>query len=128
MEKGSTVIFPVSRKSLIVARRIALRQRIWFKTLSGIERAQVDLTIKVVQKVQSTVLKNILRDILQKLKDVVESQISRLTKSVGRFIATKLSLIAISWGYSQAKNWSQDQGFIQFLTINHMHTPTIFKE
>jgi hypothetical protein len=128
MEKGSTVIFPVSRKSLIVAKRIALRQRVWFKTLSRIERAQVDLTIRVVQKVQSTVLKNILRDILQKLKGAVESQISRLTKSIGRFIATKLSLIATSWGHSQAKNWPQDQGFVQFLTINYMNTPTIFKE
>ena len=122
------VVSPVSIRSLIVAKRIALRRRIWFKTLSTIERAQVDLTIQVVQKVQSTVLKNTLSDILQKISRIVEPQVSRLEKSVGRFIARKLSLIATSWGYRPAENWPQDEGFVQFLTINHMHAPKTFKE
>lgn len=122
------VVSPVSVESLIVAKRIALRRRTWFKTLSTIERAQVDLTIRVVQKVQSTVLKNILSGILQKISRVVEQQVSRLEKSVGRFMARKLSLIATSWGYRHAENWPQDEGFVQFLTINHMYTPIIFKE
>jgi len=121
------VVSPVSIRSLIVAKRIALRRRIWFKTLSTIERAQVDLTIQVVQKVQSTVLKNTLSDILQKIFRIVEPQVSRLEKSVGRFIARKLSLIATSWGYKSAENWPQDEGFVQFLTVNHMHMPKTLK-
>jgi hypothetical protein len=128
MEKGSVVVSPVSLKSLIAARRIALRRRIWFKTLSRIERAQVDLTIQVVRKVQSKVLKNILSNILQKISRIVESQGSCLEKNVGRLMARKLSLIATSWGYRSAENWPQDEGFVQFLTINHMHAPRAFKE
>lgn len=115
------VVSPVTLKSLIAARKIALRQRIWFKTLTRIERAQVDLTIKVVQKIQSTVLKNILNDILQKIHRIVEPQLSDLEKGIGRFIAKKLSIIAISWGHTTAGNWPQDKGFVQFLTINHIY-------
>lgn len=114
-------VSPITPKSLVVARRIALRRRIWFKTLSRIERAQVDLTIQVVLKVQSKVLKNILTNILQKISRIVESQGSCLEKNVGRSMAKKLSLIATSWGYRSAENWPQDEGFVQFLTINHMH-------
>ena len=121
-------VSPISPKGLIVARRIALRRRIWFKTLSRIERAQVDLTIQVVLKVQSKVLKNILTNILLKISRIVESQGSCLEKNVGRSLAKNLSLIATSWGYRSAENWPQDEGFVQFLTINHMHAPIAFKE
>lgn len=114
-------VSPITPKSLVVARRIALRRRIWFKTLSRIERAQVDLTIQVVPKVQSKVLKNILSNILQKISRIVESQGSCLEKNVGRLMAKKLSLIATSWGHRSAANWPQDEGFVQFLTINHIH-------
>ena len=114
-------VSPITLKSLVVARRIALRRRIWFKTLSRIERAQVDLTIQVVPKVQSKVLKNILTNILHKISRIVESQGSCLEKNVGRLMAKKLSLIATSWGHRSAANWPQDEGFVQFLTINHMH-------
>jgi lambda repressor-like predicted transcriptional regulator len=112
---------------LINAKRVALHRGVWFKWLSRIERAQVDLTIRIVETVRSPLLKNVLKSILKKLSEVAESQISRLKNRIGVPLARKLSLIATSWGYRPAEDWPQDDGFIQFLTISHMHTPEMFR-
>lgn len=52
--------FDVSRAGLIDTKRVALRRGVWFKWLSGIERAQVDLTIRIARTVRSVLLKNVL--------------------------------------------------------------------
>lgn len=121
------VVFHVSRMGLINAKRAALRRGVWFKWLSRIERAQVDLTIRIVETVRSPLLKNVLRSILEKLSVAAESQISRLKNRIGVPLARKLSLVARSWGYGPAENWPRDEGFIQFLTISYMNTPEMFK-
>jgi len=121
------VVFNVSRMELINAKRVALRRRVWFKWLSRIERAQVDLTIRIVETVRSPLLRNVLSSILKKLSVVAESQISCLKNRVGVPLARKLSLVATSWGYGHAENWPRDEGFIQFLTISYMHTPEMFR-
>jgi hypothetical protein len=121
------VVFDVSRMDLINAKRMALRRRVWFRWLSRIERAQVDLTIRIVETVRSPLLKNVLSSILKKLSVVAESQISCLKDRIGVPLALKLSLVATSWGYESAENWPRDDGFIQFLTISCMHTPEMFR-
>lgn len=121
------VVFDVSCIGLINAKRVALRRRVWFRWLSRLERAQVDLTIRIVETVRSPLLRNVLSSILRKLSVVEESQISRLKNRVGVPLARKLSLVATSWGYEPAENWPRDEGFIQFLTISYMHTPEMFR-
>lgn len=120
------VVFDVSRMGLIKAKNVALRRRVWFKWLSRIERAQVDLTIRIVEIVRSPLLRNVLGSILKKLSVVAESRISCLKNRIGVPFARKLSLVAMSWGYGPAENWPRDEGFIQFLAISYMHSPEVF--
>ena len=48
-----------SREGLAKLKTIAVRRNLWFKALSTVERAIVDLTIRVVERVRSSVLKGV---------------------------------------------------------------------
>ena len=58
---------PLSREELIRIRAKAIRRGVWFRMLTKSERAQVDLTIRVVQKVRSFLLARVLASLVKKL-------------------------------------------------------------
>jgi len=101
----------------------ALRKRVWFKILDRAERAIVDLTIRTVKKIQSSTLKEILMTISEKLKESMESQVTKFTETIGRPLAHKIACLAASWGNSRALNWAFKSEFIRYLVIMHMNTP-----
>lgn len=118
---------PLSRDELFRMRAKAIRRGVWFRTLTRSERAQVDLTLKVVQKVRSFLLARVLTSLVKKLLDAMESKVLRLMKEVGRVLAEKLSRIAQKWDNTSAARWAKDLGFMQYLTITHINTPAMFK-
>jgi len=65
--------------------------------------------------------------VVDKLTKVMRSRVARLMENVGHHLAKKLSWIAQSWGYASAVRWAQEPTFIQYLTVMHMNTPTMFK-
>ena len=105
----------------------ALRQGVWFRLLSRVERAIVDLTIKVVEKIRSFILARVVSSIVKKLLDSMESKVSRLIREVGPALAQKLSLVAQKWGNQSANHWSDDPGFRQYLAVMYLNTPSVFK-
>jgi hypothetical protein len=109
------------RADLIRARTRAVRRGVWFKVLSRVERAEVDLSIRLVGRVRSFLLARVLDSILGKLFEAMESRVSRLKRAVGLPLARKLSTIAQSWGCKSADGWTRDSGFIQFLTVGYMN-------
>jgi hypothetical protein len=82
----------------------ALRGKFWFRVLSPLERNIIDLTIKVVDRVRSPLLARVLQSIVNKLVEALEGKIHRLTDTMGRQIAEKISCIARSWGIKPLKN------------------------
>ena len=118
---------PLCRDELVRMRAKAIRRGVWFRTLTRSERAQVDLTIRVVQKVRSFLLARVLASLVKKLLDAMESKVLRLMREVGRSLAKELSGIAQKWGNASATRWAKDLGFIQYLTITHINTPAMFK-
>lgn len=118
---------PLCRDELVRMRAKAIRRGVWFKTLTKSERAQVDLTIRIVQKVRSFLLARVLSSLVKKLLEAMESMIVRMMRVVGSPLAEKLSQIAQNWGNASATQWAKDPGFIQYLTITHMNTPVMFK-
>jgi len=124
-KRGYSSIF--SRARLAEVRAKAVRRGVWFRTLSGLERAQIDLTIRLVEKVQSRLLTQVLNKILGKLFEAMESRVSRLMREVGTPLAEKLSVVGKSWGCKSASSWARDPGFIKFLTVNYMNTSRLFK-
>jgi len=117
----------LERRDLVMLRVKAFRRRVWFKTLSRMERGLVDSVIKVVDKVRSTLLAKVLTSIIKKLLTALESVVTRMMREVGQPLAEKISLIAQLWGNKSAKEWITDRGFIQFLAVTTMNTPSSFR-
>jgi len=107
---------------LVALKKRSLRRGIWFRVLNGLERAQVDLTLRVVERVRSSVLARVLASIINKLHRALESKVSALIGSVGFPSALRLSRIAQSWGYESAGKWVGDSEFARFLAILHLNS------
>lgn len=118
------ILTPTKLTSL---RQRALRKRIWFKVLDQAERAIVDLTIRVVEKIRSSTLREMLMTISEKLMEAMISPVVKLTGTVGRPLARKIARLALSWANREAHKWVKDSSFIRYLTIMHINTPGIFK-
>lgn len=118
---------PLTRSALAKIRAKAIRRGVWFKVLSGAERAYMGLAIKVVKRVRSFLLAKVLTSILKKLLSAMESRVARIMREVGRPLAQKLSRIAQKWGNKPAVQWTDDHGFIQYLAVTHINTPAMFK-
>jgi len=118
---------PLTKIELTKMKVRAIRRGLWFKVLSRTERASIDLTIKVVERVRSLLLAKVLGAIVRKLLDAMESRVARVIREVGSDLAEKLSRIAQSWGNKSAHHWKEDKSFMQYLAITYMNTPAMFK-
>jgi len=112
---------PLTRGKLAKVRAKAIRRGVWFKVLSGAERAYMWLVVKVVERVRSLLLAKVLTSILKKLLSAMESRVVRTIREVGRPLAKKLSRIAQKWGNKLAVQWADDHGFIQHLAVNYVN-------
>jgi hypothetical protein len=108
----------LSVRKLFETKKIALRRRVWFKSLSAIERAAVNLTLGVVSNIKSAKLAKVLTAIIDKLKTAMESRLDRLVGTIGFQLAIKISRIAVSWGNGNALLWAKDWKFAEYLALN----------
>ncbi|MFB0522486.1 MAG: hypothetical protein ACETV1_01830 [Candidatus Bathyarchaeia archaeon] len=116
---------PAGKNGLAKIKAKAMRRGVWFRVLTRAERALLELTMKIVKRIRSHFLARIVTSIVEKLLEAMESKVSRLMREVGEPRARNLSVAAQKWGNRFAKSWSQDLGFIQYLTIMHMNKPLI---
>jgi hypothetical protein len=106
-----------SIETLIVAKKLALRHKVWFKLLNRVERGIIDLTLKYVNSIKSAMLAKAITAIIDKLKITEESIHDRLVRCVGLPLARTMSKIAVSWGNYSASNWAIDYSYAKFLSI-----------
>jgi hypothetical protein len=117
----------LSKTHLIKLRLKAIRAGVWFRALPRIDRALVDLTIRVTSSVRSlTLAKNILV-VTRKLEGFLESRLLRAFKKVGLPRAKKLSLLAQKWGNTSAESWAFNSSFAFFLAVLYINNPKTFK-
>jgi len=95
--------------------------------LNRAERAQIELTVKVVKRVRSLLLTEVLSSLMTRLLKALEGKVERLTREVGQHLAKRISLIARSWGHVSAFLWKVEHNFIRYLTIMYMNTPGMYK-
>jgi hypothetical protein len=117
--KGTKQVL-LTRESLARLRLKARQRGVWFRDLKQSERKLLSLTIRVVQRVRSSILAKLVSRIVDKLCEAMDSKIFRLMKTKGRVLAEKLSRIGQVWGNKSATSWATDQGFIQYLTVNNL--------
>jgi len=118
---------PLGKNELAKIKAKAMRRGIWFRLLTRAERAQMDLTMKIVKRIRSFILAKVVTSIVKKLLNAMESKVARLMREVGQSLARKLSGTAQNWGNESARQWISDPGFVQYLTINYMNTPASFR-
>jgi hypothetical protein len=114
--------FTFGRQKLLLLKLRAIRCGVWFKHLSRLDRALVNLTIKVADQVRSQRLSKALSDIERKLENALENGISRATHKIGFPIARRLGMLAKKWGNPFAENWMSDISFARFLTIMQLNS------
>jgi len=118
---------PLGKNELVKVKAKAMRRGIWFRVLTRAERAQMELTMKIVKRIRSFILAKVVAAIMKKLLDAMESKVVRLMREVGQVLARKLSRTAQNWGNTLAQQWVTDPGFVQYLTINYINTPASFR-
>jgi hypothetical protein len=102
---------------LLRMKKRAMRLGTWFRGLSRIDRALVDLTMRVADSVRSAFLSQRLLVVARKLDGFLESKFNRQIVEVGLPLARKLSLIAQQWGNESASDWASDMGFARYWAV-----------
>jgi hypothetical protein len=117
----------LQKTQLLKLKMKAIRSGVWFKALPKIDRALVDLTIKVAGNVRSFVLAKSIMIIMRKLESLMESKFLRAIREIGFVNARRLGIIAQEWGNAKARNWASDEGFARFLSVMALNTPSLLK-
>ncbi|MEM2953890.1 MAG: hypothetical protein QXM52_05880 [Candidatus Bathyarchaeia archaeon] len=102
---------------LVKIRKEAKNRKVWYRHLSKVERGILDLTIKFVGQPKNPRLIDLLAKIVVKIKASLASPLQKLMGMIGKPLARKLSIIAKSWGNSDAEKWAEDEGFVKYLTV-----------
>jgi hypothetical protein len=117
-----------NREGLAKLKTIAVRRGLWFKVLSALERAVVDLTLKVVERVRSSVLKEALKSIASKVVEALKSRsFKERAMAIGRALAERLVRIAERLGNKRAREWAEDPSFVMYLGVSWLNTPPMFR-
>ena len=117
----------LDKAQLVKLKLKAMRAGVWFRTLPRIDRAIIDLTIKVTSNVRSASLAKCILSITRKLEGLLESKLVRAIREIGFSLACKLSLFAQKWGNILAKSWVSDMRFARFLAVMNLNEPKLFK-
>jgi len=121
-EEGEIKVFSLTKQGLMKVKSKALRIGTWYKTLSRMERAIVDLTIKCVEKVRSNILARAISTIINKLLQSLGESFMERAERVGYKITEKLCVIGERWGNKACSTWKCDSCFVKFLGVNTLNT------
>ena len=105
-------------QDLIRIKSRALRNRVWYRTLSRVERAIFNLTIKCVPRIRSQTLQSAVASIAFKITEALENRFLLRAENIGRKLAENLSNIGQKWGNKTASKWKIDRNFSRYLGVN----------
>jgi hypothetical protein len=113
----------LSKKILREVRYNALRKRIWYKVLDGIERGIVNLTISIIDHVKSFTLAKEIIKILNKLSEASKNVFTKHFEIFGLSKVKELVEIAVGFGNTSAFKWISDETYAKLLTVNDINNP-----
>ena len=117
----------LSKKYIKEVRNKALRRHIWYNTLDTIERGIINLTINIVDNVQSLTLAKEIMKIIKKLLDASKSEFTKHYENIGLQMAKNRVSIAVNFGNTSAKSWLMNESFAKLITMNDFYNPTGWK-
>lgn len=101
----------------------ALRAGVYFRKLTRVERAIVDLAIKCQAKFKSKTFVKTMAAIVAKILEALSNTFMARALRIGREMADRASKAAQSWGNMQAAAWKNDPGFILYSGITALSLP-----
>ena len=84
----------LTRQGLRRIKTKAVRQRVWYKTISRVERGIVDLTLRCVESIRSPVLARVVSNIISKISRTLREGFMERAEKAGRGIAEKICVLA----------------------------------
>lgn len=112
----------LDKTQLTKLKKKAMRRGVWFTVLRRIDRALIDLTIKVSDNVRSYNLVKSILTIARKVQEVFQSKLAHRIKEIGIPLTRKLSLLAQNWGNKGSRKWVNDANFAWYLTITKLNS------
>ena len=112
----------LNKTQLTKLKKKAIRRGVWFTVLRRIDRALIDLTIKVRDIVRSYNLVKSILTIARKVQEVFQSKLAHGIKEIGIPLSRKLSLLAQNWGNKGTWKWVNDANFAWYLTITKLNS------
>ena len=101
----------------------AVRRRVLFRALDGVERGILYLCTRVVDEVSSPVLGVQLVEIVRRLREAMKSAFTRHVESYGFKRVVQLVEQAKAMGCERALKWLHDMSFIRYLTFININQP-----
>ena len=119
--------FMISIGVLREVRALALRKRVWYRVLDGLERGIVNLTISYVECVKSPRLAGVVSSILRKVREACKSAFTRMLERYGYGKMMRVVEAALSFGSEACLGWGSE-AFMRLLTLNNMYNPVGWQE
>jgi hypothetical protein len=116
----------LNKKQLMNLKTKALCSGAWFKALQRIDRVLFDLTIRVVDNIQSTQLAKSMLGLTRKLENAMQCIFSIRLSEIGLLKAQKISSVAQKLGNISEIAWAVDASFIAFLGVMEINVAKIF--
>jgi hypothetical protein len=101
----------------------AVRRRVLFRALDGVERGILYLCTRVVDKVSNPVLGVQLVKIVSKLLEAFKGEFTKHIESYGYKRIVQIVKQATSMGCNVAYRWLSDMGFIRYLSFLDFNQP-----
>lgn len=115
---------PMLRAStLFDVRRRAIRGRVWFRVLDGLERGILSLAAKILDVVRSVSLVSELAKIIAKIEDSLKGVFVRRLEGFGLSRAEALAAESVRLGNVVAVEWVADSGFARYVTFMSLNMP-----
>ena len=104
-------------------RRRAIRGRVWFRTLDGLERAILSLSARILDgAVKISCLGVELMKIVAKIEDALKGVFERRLEGYGLWRAGEIAEMAVRLGYSGTRGWLDDS-FARYVTFMSLNMP-----
>ncbi len=115
------------RRSLEKLKRLSMRSGAWFRALNWKQRGLMDLTMRTVDRIRSSLLLKVLAPLVRRLLETIGGDArtgTLILMGKGAFdmmrgVAEKLVAVAQKWGNKSAKEWL-DEGFLKYLVVMNL--------
>jgi hypothetical protein len=115
------------RGSLEKLKRLSIRSGVWFRVLNWKQRRLLDLVVKMVDRIRSSLLLRVLGPLVSRLLVAIGGDartgalvlMGKGAYDMMRGVAEKIVAVAQKWGNKSANKWL-DEAFLKFLVVMNL--------